>query len=288
MKVLQCDMKSGSFAKDFQKSLLETGFAVVVNHGIPKEVFDSAYRVWGNFFQSANQKKLYLHDKETQAGYFPMRSEKAKDAKVTDLKEFFHFFGNRKSMSLDTPAYTLDETVITFKQLERLATQLLRTLESVTETAPWGPNGEIRENWPSIIDSSKGTLFRILHYPPLAEDVEDGAVRAAAHEDINLLTLLPSATEPGLEVMDTEGNWHAVETSSNNAIIVNAGDMLQEMTNGMYKSTTHRVVNPSGEAAKKSRYSMPLFLHPHSDVRLSDRYTAGEFLEQRLKELGLK
>jgi len=129
-------------------------------------------------------------------------------------------------------------------------------------------------------------LLRILHYPPLTASVADGAVRAAEHEDINLITLLPAATAPGLEVKDVHGNWHAVPCDPG-AVVVNAADMLQACTEHYYISTTHRVVNPEDENKHRSRYSMPLFLHAHPDVRLTGQLTAGQYLTQRLHEIGL-
>jgi isopenicillin N synthase-like dioxygenase len=138
-----------------------------------------------------------------------------------------------------------------------------------------------------MIENSDANLFRILHYPPLTGEHEPGAVRAAAHEDINLITLLPAATAPGLEVKDSHGHWISVPCDPGN-IIINAGDMLQLASEGYYKSTTHRVVNPPENEAKKSRYSMPLFLHPRSEAHLSPTLTAGEYLNQRLREIGLK
>ena len=132
---------------------------------------------------------------------------------------------------------------------------------------------------------SPNTLFRILYYPPVPENV-DGAVRSAPHEDINLITLLPAATAAGLQVKDLEGVWWDVDTNPGN-IIVNAGDMLKEATGGYIPSTTHQVINPVGADASKPRYSAPLFVHARGDVRLSERYTAQEYLIQRLKEIGI-
>ena len=111
-------------------------------------------------------------------------------------------------------------------------------------------------------------------------------MRAAAHEDINLITLLPAATAPGLEVLDTQGRWHSVKCDPG-TIAINAGDMLQMASCGFFKSTTHRVVNPRGPEARLPRYSMPLFLHPRAEVRLSAEHTAKSYLEERLRELGL-
>ena len=112
-------------------------------------------------------------------------------------------------------------------------------------------------------------------------------LRAAAHEDINLITLLVAGTRPGLEAKDKNGNWHEITTDPG-TIIVNIGDMLKEVSRGYYPSTTHRVVNPSSEINNDSRYSMPLFLHPRDEVRLSKNYTANTYLKERLLEIGLK
>ena len=126
----------------------------------------------------------------------------------------------------------------------------------------------------------------IINYPPLPENLPEGVERSAAHEDINLITLLPAATMPGLEVQDTKGNWHEVSCDPG-SVVVNIADMLELCTQGYYKSTSHRVVNPRGEARKTSRYSMPLFLHPHEDVCLSKTKTAVEYLTERLKAIGI-
>jgi isopenicillin N synthase-like dioxygenase len=129
-------------------------------------------------------------------------------------------------------------------------------------------------------------MLRILHYPPLDGSEEPDAIRAAAHEDINLLTLLPSSNEPGLQVKGTGDSWIDVPCDFGN-LIVNIGDMLQEASGGYFPSTTHRVVNPQGSDLKKARVSLPLFLHPNPEVVLSERYTAKSYLKERLEELGV-
>jgi isopenicillin N synthase-like dioxygenase len=138
----------------------------------------------------------------------------------------------------------------------------------------------------NAIADSPSTLLRILHYPPLPEHFPDGAIRAAAHEDINLITLLPAATATGLEILDNQGNWHEVPCAMGD-LVVNVGDMLQLASQGYYRSTTHRVVNPVGALARRSRYSMPLFLHPRPEVVLVDGITAKSYLQERLREIGL-
>jgi len=137
-----------------------------------------------------------------------------------------------------------------------------------------------------MIAESTRTLLRLIHYPPLHGEEEIGAIRAAAHADINLLTLLPAASEPGLQLLTKSGAWVDVPFSSD-YLIINIGDMLQECSGGYYQSTQHRVINPEGMDRGKARMSMPLFLHPGDDVRLSERYLAEEYRQQRFRELGL-
>ena len=135
-----------------------------------------------------------------------------------------------------------------------------------------------------MIKGCDQTLLRVLHYPPLRGDEEAGAVRAAAHGDINLLTLLPAATEPGLQVLGKDHAWHDVPCDFG-LLIVNIGDMLQEASGHYYPSTVHRVLNPTGEARFKPRISLPLFLHPRREVVLSERYTVESYFNERMEEL---
>lgn len=261
-------------AKELVESFKTTGFAIITDHGIDPEAFKVFYSEWSKFF--SNSKKFnYTFDSEKQHGYYPMLSEKAKDAKVGDLKEFFHF---RKDESVDP---TDGITTYVQAKLDRLSRQLLTEIE---KGLPWEVRNGLSERLTSMIDGSTKNLFRVLHYPAMPEGYPENAVRAAAHEDINLITLLPAATTTGLEVMTSDGQWYPVECDPN-SIIVNIGDMLQEATYGYLKSTTHRVVNGD---LNESRYSAPYFLHARDNVRLSVNYTASEYLEERLKQLGLK
>ena len=136
-----------------------------------------------------------------------------------------------------------------------------------------------------MIKNSSTNLLRVIHYPPLNDNIDPSAIRAGAHEDINLITLLVAGSEPGLQVLSQDGKWVDVSTSSD-YIVVNIGDMLQECSGGYFPSTTHRVVNPSDK--NMSRYSMPFFVHARDEVMLSKKYTAKSYLEERLKEIGLK
>lgn len=276
MKIQTIDLKPKSIGQDLVRSLRDTGFAVITGHGIPKELFTQAYEVWADYFKS-EEKFKDLFSKDKQKGYYPMKSENAKGFDKKDLKEFFHLYpdmhlGKEHGGQLMWALYD---------SMETLGQELLGMIND---------NSEVKFSVPltEMADQSPQTLLRILHYPPIGDD-SDGAVRAAAHEDINLITLLPAATYPGLQVQTKDGEWVFADMHvPDDAIIVNAGDMLQEASGGYFKSTTHRVVNPTGHGATISRYSMPMFIHPHSTVRLSEKYTAGEYLDERLRELGLK
>ena len=139
---------------------------------------------------------------------------------------------------------------------------------------------------PEMVHGCEKTMYRILYYPPFNGTEEPGAVRAAAHGDINTLTMLPSSNEPGLQVQLKDGSWFDVPCD-NDYIIVNIGDMLEEASGHYYPSTQHRVINPTGEASAHARIATPLFLHAHGDVKLSDQYTADSYRAERYAELGL-
>ncbi len=278
MQVRSVDYRSPTASQEFKDSICKTGFAVVSNHPIPAKLIYDTFEEWKAFYNS-NEKLDYVFNEKDQAGYFPFRSENAKDAAFKDLKEFYHYYPwwkNPQSISKYTPK--LREALVS------LAATLLDWIEKETPA-------EIAKNYSiplsKMIENSPQTLLRTIHYPPLSGTEKDGEVRAGAHEDINLITLLPAATAPGLQVLDLNGNWHEVPCDPG-TIVVNSGDMLKEASGDYYPSTTHRVVNPKGAEARTSRYSIPLFLHPKPEVRLSKRHTADSYLTQRLIELGLK
>ena len=162
-----------------------------------------------------------------------------------------------------------------------LAAELLSWVEEFTPT-------EISKHFTmplsEMINGTQRTLLRILHYPPLRGDEPEGSVRAAAHQDINMITVLPASNEPGLQVRDLSGKWHDVPCDPG-SVAINAGDMLDYATGGFYPSTTHQVTNPTGDAAKRSRVSTPLFLHPADDVVVAKGTTAFEFLRDRIKQI---
>lgn len=271
------DYNKNSSPKAFEKSLRDTGFVTISNHPIPHDLIDNVYSEWEGFF-SNNDKFKYLFDKNSQDGFFPFLTENAKDSTIKDLKEFYHIYPWGK-----LPHSIGSSTMILFDEILSLATELLGWIEQACPS-------EIRNNFSiplkSMIHESTSNLFRIIHYPPIAESDDASALRAAAHEDINLITVLIAGSEPGLQAQDLNGEWHNISCDKN-TVVVNSGDMLKIASNNYYPSTTHRVINPD-TSLNVSRYSMPLFLHPRDEVVLNDKHTARTYLNQRLGEIGLK
>jgi isopenicillin N synthase-like dioxygenase len=279
MEVQVVDYRAQDAAERFTRSLHETGFGVLKNHPIPQALVEGIYASWLDFF-NGQSKHEYAFSRETQDGYFSTAiSETAKGATQKDLKEYFHVYHwGRIPPALRTDA--LDY----FEQANALAAELLTWVERFTP-----PDIALHYSQPlsTMIQDSRLTLLRVLRYPPLTGTEPPGAMRAAAHGDINLLTILPAANEPGLQVMGTDHQWRDVPCDFG-TLVVNIGDMLEEASQGYYPSTQHRVLNPVGDAAKRSRVSVPLFLHPRNEVVLSQRHTAGSYLDERLHELGVK
>tara|TARA_R110001583_G_scaffold136312_1_gene288166 strand:- start:18340 stop:19179 length:840 start_codon:yes stop_codon:yes gene_type:complete len=263
----------------FVKSLRETGFAILVNHPIKHSLVNSIYQNWQTFFNSED-KHHFVFDAEKQDGYFsPDVSETAKSHTKKDIKEFYHVYPWGR-----IPEALKDEILTYYQLASDLASELLDWVEKYSPEEVAKNYSEALSN---MIKDTPNTLLRVLHYPPLTGSEEVGAIRAAAHEDINLLTLLPAANEAGLQVKCQDGSWLDVPSDFGN-LIINIGDMLQEASNGYFPSTTHRVINPDGKANSKSRISLPLFLHPRSEVKLSEKHTQASYLLERLRELGVK
>lgn len=274
MDVAVVDYQASDAHEQFARSLKETGFAVIVNHPIAPELIEQVQNEWLEYFTSSHDKRAYLRSSDGD-GYFPPdESETAKGASLKDLKEFFHIYPEWGQYPAEVGTTALD----LYAQATGVAKTLLGWVERHTPD-------DVAKNYSmplsQMVQGSHRTLLRILRYPPLRGDEPHGAVRAAAHEDINLITVLPAANEPGLQVKDSSGNWHDVPCDLG-SLAINAGDMLQYASGGYFPSTTHRVVNPTGESATRSRVSMPLFLHPQDDVVLADGRTASSFLAERL------
>ena len=291
------------FVDDVGNALKDIGFFALVNHGIPRTLIDDVYRQCDLFFELDEAvKREYLRPNIAhQRGYTAFGVEHAKNNPAPDLKEFWQA-GRPASQTGEATGYPENiwptnhvprfqaVTEDLYLRMEALAERLLKACSTYVGQS---------QDWLSNMTTDGNTIMRMIHYPPLGEETPPGAVRSAQHEDINFITLLVTATADGLEVMDHDGSWIKV-TDQNDAIIVDSGDMLQNLTNGLFKSTTHRVVNPVH--ANTRRYSMPMFVHPSNDIDLTPHHamvaltggvatfpsiTAGEYLHQRLREIGL-
>ena len=294
-----------TIAEELGDSFEEYGFAVIRDHAIPQELIDRAEALSKEFFALPDQtKKSYKVEGGGGArGYTPFGIEKAKDAEVFDLKEFWH-------VGRELPAgHPLTEYMqpniwpnevagfqATFSELYDAFEKVgLRVLEAVALHLG------LPQEWFAATVEDGNSVMRLLHYPPLTGDKAEGAIRAAAHGDINTITLLLGAEEAGLELLTAAGEWKAIDVPEG-ALVVNIGDMLDRLTNGKLRSTKHRVVNPGGEAAYRARYSMPFFLHFRPDFMIEtlescidsekpgdhpEPISSHEFLLQRLREINL-
>ena len=292
------------FIREVGESLTAIGFFAVRNHGVPDELTQRAYQVAKAFFHLPPAEKTKHHNAKVhgQRGYTGFGTEHAKDSTAPDLKEFWQigrpdvpddhpvhrFYGPNVWPS--EPADFAATLIGLYKHLDQLGQVLLEACAAYI--------GEPARRFADMATESD-TIVRVLYYPPVAPSTPPGAVRSAAHEDINLITLLSGATSEGLELLRHDGSWMPVHTGFD-TIVVDAGDMLQNVTNGLYKSTTHRVVNP-GDASSE-RFSMPCFVHARAEVDLTPlpscvertgglakypQITASEYLTQRLREIGL-
>ena len=276
MELAALDFQSEGTDIRFVESLRNTGFGVLENHPLDLDLIASIYEHWSDFFKSSRPSS-YVLKRDTQDGFFSRDdAESAKGFDEKDIKEYFHFYTWGQC-----PEDLREELMTYYRDAHDFAATLLSWIEQ--QSLPALAEG-YSEPLSDMIVGSDMTLLRILHYPPLTGN--ESAVRAAPHEDINLLTILPVASAPGLQVLGTDGNWNDVPCDINQ-VVVNTGDMLQEASQGYFPSTTHRVINPLGEDMQESRMSLPIFLHPRPEVVLSERYTAESYLNERLRELGV-
>ncbi len=291
------------FVQELGKAFEDIGFVTVKNHGIPQDQVASFYQLVKAFFAlSKEQKKAYEdEDNAGQAGYTSFGKEHAKQSDVGDLKEFWQFNQHVQgddALAQKTPKNPVVKEIEQFNEVgmalyrafEESGRQLLRAIALYLD---------LDEHYfdEKIINGS--SILRAINYPPITEE-PGSAVRSEEHEDINLITLLVGASAEGLQVLPKGEDWLPIN-AEDGEIVINVGDMLQRLTNGQLKSTTHRVVNPPREKWHKPRLSIPFFLHPKPDVSLAalentiteDRpkqwedITAGDFLHQRLVEIGL-
>ena len=277
---------------ELKLALSTHGFFTITDHGIADDVLESSYKLSKDFFSLPETiKNTYAHPEKAGArGYTPYGKETAVGETTPDLKEFWHHgpiiddsFDHRISENIsvsEIPEFN-DQFDILFKQLNLLGMKVLSAIAIIL-----GKEASFFDAW-----ALKGNSFlRLIHYPPVPD--ASNILRARAHEDINLITLLVGAEESGLEVQNTDGDWIPIAAKSK-SIVCNIGDMMQLVTRSQLKSTTHRVVdNNAGSSA--SRYSMPFFLHPSPEIELcsivdesTDSISAHDFLEERLKAIKL-
>ena len=275
--VLAISYNQANAGEQFAKSLHETGFAILKDHPILAAEIDQMYAQWADFFDNDQRFEFAVRDGEVH-GYYGFKSENAKGSAHKDLKEFYHVYEDKP-----LPNEVENQTREFQSKMIAIGAELLGWLD---ENSPAGTKSRFSEALTSMVEGSKQNLLRILHYPPLDDDVEPGEERAAAHEDINLITLLVTGSEPGLQAKDNDGNWYDVPCQAG-YITINSGDMLAKASGGYYPSTPHRVINPPDQE-NRSRYSMPLFVHPRPEVQLDEEQTAEEYLNERLREIGLK
>lgn len=282
------DMTDPQFVDALHEGLGAFGFVNLVGHGVPLALVDRCASAAQHVFALplAAKRAHETPDDGRQRGYTAFGIEHAKDAAVADLKEFWHV--GRDAAEL--PANRFPDEIPDFANAARALFGALDALALDCLAAIAQGLDLPREYFVDRVRNGNNVL-RVIHYPPLHADAPAGAVRAAAHEDINLITLLPAATEPGLEIRTRNGQWLDVAPPPD-AIVLDTGDMMQLVTQHRLPATTHRVVNPPTDA-NRPRYSLPFFVHPRPDVRLDaiDGSTEGpraaDFLTERLSATGV-
>src|SRR6476469_4375617 len=293
-----------AFVQQLGKAYEEVGFVAVKNHGIPDKLIAELYEYVQQFFSLPLEKKLdyEIPGLAGQRGYTSFGREHAKGSEAPDLKEFFQYGQTIEDGAVISEYYPPNVQVkeiaefnptlqSAYRNFEKSGSHLLSAIALYLGLPETFFNEHIHNG---------NSILRCIHYPPITQEPKS-AIRAEQHEDINLITLLVGASADGLQILTKQGDWVGV-TSLPEQIVVNVGDMLQRLTNNKLRSTTHRVVNPAREHWHTSRFSMPFFLHPKSEMSLAclescideehpkaySDITAGEYLDERLSEIGLK
>jgi len=305
LDIRRFDSDRDAFVAEIGAAYREWGFAGIRGHGIPQERIAAAYDVFERFFALPEEvkRKYHVAGSGGARGYTPYGVETAKGAQHFDLKEFWHVgreVPRESKYAAVMPPNLWPDEIPEFREiayglyesLDRLGARILGALALHIGLA---------EDYFADKTNCGNSILRPIHYPPITTP-EIPNERAGAHEDINLITLLVGASAAGLEVRSHQGEWVPF-TAEADTIVVNIGDMLQRLTNHVYPSTTHRVVNPQGEAARQPRYSTPFFLHPNPDFlidvlpstitpgnpsRYPEPITAQAYLDERLREIKLK
>lgn len=298
------DEEKNKFVQDLGDAYEKIGFVAVKNHGIPDALIEQLYSRVKEFFSLPLdiKKKYEIPELAGQRGYTSFGKEHAKGSETPDLKEFFQFgqtVNSNHPLKKEYPENVYVKDIGDFNEIfqksfrafEESGKQLLKAIALYLN---------LKEDYFDEYVTEGNSIVRAIHYPPITQEPKS-AIRAEQHEDINLITLLVGASADGLQILSRENTWVPV-TGLPEQIVVNVGDMLQRLTNNKLKSTTHRVVNPPKDLWHTSRFSIPFFLHPKSSMSLAalegcidsnnpkayEDVTAGEYLDERLREIGLK
>ena len=295
--------RKADFIQLIGKAFQEIGFCAVKGHLLSDDLVERLYKQIKLFFDLPDEVKTKYEFPEYsgQRGYVSFGKESAKGSKHGDLKEYWHFGqyieeGEKANYNY-FPNINVDELPEFNKVGKEVYTSLENTAKHILRALALYLN--IEENYFDQYIKNGNSILRPIHYPPILDDPKE-AVRASAHGDINLITLLMGAHGKGLQVQHSNGEWIDA-MAGKDELMINIGDMLSRHTNNLLKSTVHRVVNTDKELLKKSRYSIPFFMHPVSEMKLNvldscinednpksfNDITAGDFLNERFVELGL-
>lgn len=293
-----------AFVYELGRAYEDVGFVAVKNHGIPEQLIDELYLYVKSFFglPLALKKQYEIPELAGQRGYTSFGREHAKGSEAPDLKEFYQF---GQTVEDGDPIKAEYPDNVAVAEVPQLAPTLLSAYRNFEQSGRALLKAialylGLPEDYFEAHTINGNSILRAIHYPPITQEPAS-AIRAEQHEDINLITLLVGASAEGLQILTKQGEWVPV-TALPGQIVVNVGDMLQRLTNNRLRSTTHRVVNPPREHWGTSRFSIPFFLHPKSQMSLAclpncvdtdhpkayPDATAGEYLDERLREIGLK
>lgn len=298
------EAQKAAFVEQLAHAFHDIGFVGVINHGVPKQLIDDFYTAANRFFALSEEVKRQYEIPELagQRGYTSFGKEHAKQSQVADLKEFFQIGQQVEAGHARKANYPDNVTTKEIPEFTRLGWELYQSFQTAGRhlLRAIATHLELDENYFSVRTHEGNSILRAIHYPPIIQE-PNSAIRAEQHEDINLITLLVGASAGGLQLLNKQNIWLDIVPEADE-IVVNVGDMLQRLTNNYLKSTTHRVVNPPREDWHKPRLSIPFFMHPVSEMDLTclascvtpdnplhyEPITAGEYLNERLREIGLK
>lgn len=276
------DYRSQEAPLKFMESIKKTGFSVIKNHPINNKSLNKFQSNWlQKFFNQEAIKNQFPFNKETQHGFLPTnKAEIAKNFDAPDIKEMYQYYPKYKA---HLPPELLTETDFFYQELKKIGLTLLKWIE---DNSPKEITAKFSQSLVDMTAKNQRSMMRLIHYPPINNLSSTTSVRAAEHEDICLLTVLPSSSKSGLQIKTKDQKWISIPNDENN-LIINTGDMLAEITDNYYPSTTHRVINPQNINENTSRIATPLFIHPDKNIKLSTAHTSCSLLNKRLQELGL-